>query len=56
MGDFFYVDSLTGQTICEDVKAVDRKTGKVITTALFRSKWKGALRLYPDIEFRIVEG
>ena len=58
VGDFHYLTGEWGkaQAVCEDVKSIDRKTGKPITTALFDLKWKEAIRLYPDVTFRIVEG
>ena len=56
-GDFFYLENFPNGTlaVCEDVKAMNRRTGKPITTALFRQKWKSAIRLNPGIMFRIVE-
>ena len=53
VGDFFYVEAASIKAVCEDVKAISRKTGKPISTALFKHKWKEAIRLYPDIIFRI---
>lgn len=49
---FYYVDGETEPTI-EDVKGLDQKTGKHITTEAFRLKWKMAMFHYPDYHFSI---
>lgn len=49
--DFTYTES--GQEIVEDVKGIDRKTGRPQTTEAFRLKWKLLMALYPDKVFRI---
>ena len=49
--DFVY--TVDGKTIVEDVKGVDRHTGKPQTTEAFRLKWKLLQSRYPDCEFRI---
>lgn len=49
--DFMYEQD--GAVIVEDVKGIDRKTGKIRTTEAFRLKWKLLQSRYPDYEFRI---
>lgn len=49
--DFVYEKD--GVTIVEDVKGIDRKTGKIRTTEAFRLKWKLLQSKYPEYEFRI---
>lgn len=48
-----YVYTEAGKTIVEDVKGIDRKTGKPKTTEAFRLKWKILQSKYTDFEFRI---
>lgn len=45
--------SLSGLEIVEDVKAVDKRTGKPITTETFRIKWKLLQKRYPEKVFQI---
>lgn len=45
--------SLSGLEIVEDVKAVDKRTGKHITTEAFRIKWKLLQKRYPEKVFQI---
>ena len=51
--DFKYVDVESGETVIEDVKGKDPKTGKYITTEAFRLKWKLLKQRYPDLVFRL---
>lgn len=50
--DFIYEQD--GKFIIEDVKGIDRKTGKAKTTETFRIKWKLLQAKYPQYVFRIV--
>ena len=50
--DFTYVEN--GRTVVEDVKGIDRLTGKIQTTEAFRIKWKLLQARYGEWEFRIV--
>lgn len=50
--DFMYVEN--GTVIVEDVKGIDSRTGKAITTDVFALKWKLLQALYPDYEFVVV--
>jgi hypothetical protein len=51
--DFRYVEN--GATVCEDVKGIDRRTGKPITlTEATGIKIKMFKKLNPHIDFRIV--
>ncbi|MBT9173895.1 MAG: hypothetical protein DDT21_02301 [Syntrophomonadaceae bacterium] len=45
-GDFAYVEN--GQEICEDTKG-----GTATMVAIWRLKWKMAIRAYPDIRFEV---
>ena len=49
--DFVYVSQ--GKTVVEDVKGVDKATGKPQTTEAFRLKWKLLQERYREYEFRI---
>ena len=49
--DFVY--TVGGRTVVEDVKGVDRHTGKPQTTEAFRLKWKLLQSRYQEYEFRI---
>jgi len=49
--DFTYKEK--GKEVVEDVKGIDRKTGRPQTTESFRMKWKLLLAKYPEKEFRI---
>lgn len=49
--DFFYIKN--GETIIEDVKGIDKKTGKPVTTKEFALKWKLLQALYPEYYFKI---
>lgn len=49
--DFTYV--LDGKYIVEDVKGIDRKTGRPRTTEAFRLKWKLLKEKYPNYVFKI---
>ena len=50
--DFQYLEG--DKVIAEDVKALDKRTGKYITTAVFDVKAKMLEYNYPEIELRIV--
>lgn len=47
---FYYVDDQPEPTI-EDVKGLDRDSGKHIMTEAFRLKWKMAMHRYPNYHF-----
>ena len=49
--DFLYTEG--GRTVVEDVKGVDKATGKPLMTEAFRLKWKMLQARYPEYEFRI---
>lgn len=49
--DFTYKEN--GREIVEDVKGVDRKTGRPVCTEAFRLKWKLLQAKYPEKIFRI---
>ena len=49
--DFTYEEN--GREIVEDVKGVDRKTGRPVCTEAFRLKWKLLQAKYPEKIFRI---
>ena len=49
--DFVYTEN--GKTVVEDVKGVDKNTGKPQTTEAFRLKWKLLQSRYPERDFRI---
>lgn len=49
--DFIYVED--GCTVVEDVKALDKRSGKYLTTAAFNIKWKLLQAKYRDYEFRL---
>lgn len=51
--DFVYEVTESGRTIVEDVKGIDKKTGKVLTTEAFQLKWKLLKYRYPDYNFQI---
>lgn len=51
VADFTYLEK--GQEIVEDAKAIDKATGKPLTTQTFRLKWKMLQSRYPDKVFRI---
>lgn len=51
MADFEY--TMDGKTVVEDVKAIIKKTGKPMTTADFKIKWKILQYKYPSVVFRI---
>lgn len=50
--DFKYIED--GKTVVEDVKGIDKLTGKVQATEAFRLKWKLMQAKYNTWEFRIV--
>jgi len=50
--DFMYVED--DLTVVEDVKGIDRLSGKVQATEAFRIKWKLLQAKYGEWEFRIV--
>lgn len=50
--DFMY--SKDKKTFVEDVKALDKKTGKYLTTSTFRLKWKLLQAKYPDYSLILV--
>ena len=49
--DFVYIRE--GKTVVEDVKGQDKHTGKHLTTATFRLKWKLLQAKYPDYVFEL---
>lgn len=49
--DFVYVEN--GKSIVEDVKGLDKKTGKFLTTQVFNLKWKILQSRYPEYLFRL---
>ena len=49
--DFVYIEN--GKKIVEDVKGIDKKTGKPQTTATFRLKWKMLQARYPECVCKI---
>lgn len=49
--DFCYIEN--GKEIVEDVKALDQKTGKFLTTSTFNLKWKLLQAKYPEKTFRL---
>lgn len=51
VADFMYLRD--GVTVVEDVKALDKHTGKHLTTQVFRLKWKMLQSLYPAYKFEI---
>lgn len=51
LADFCYMEN--GESVVEDVKGFDQKTGKHITTEGFNLKWKLLKARYPDRLFRI---
>jgi len=51
VADFSYTED--GEDIIEDVKGVDKKTGKQQTTKVFLLKWKLLKAKYPNKTFRI---
>ena len=52
-GDFEYIEN--GQTVCEDVKGRNKRTGKFILTDVFKMKAKMFAHRYPHIKFVLVE-
>ena len=52
-GDFEYIEN--GQTVCEDVKGKNKRTGKFVLTEVFKMKAKMFARRYPHIKFVLVE-
>lgn len=50
--DFLYWEG--NHLICEDVKAISKKTGKILKTRDFEVRWKLAQLQNPHMEFRIV--
>lgn len=49
--DFTYIQN--GKEVVEDVKGIDRQTGKIRKTEAFQLKWKLLQARYPEKEFRI---
>ena len=49
--DFMYEEG--GRVIVEDVKGVDKRTGKPVCTEAFKLKWKFLKKKYGDYVFRI---
>jgi len=49
--DFLYKEG--GRVVVEDVKGIDKKTGKVICTETFKLKWKLLQAKYPDKVFKV---
>ena len=49
--DFTYTQD--GREIVEDVKGIDRATGKIRSTEAFQLKWKLLRARYPEKVFRI---
>ena len=49
--DFTYTQN--GREVVEDVKGIDRYTGKIRTTEAFQLKWKLLRARYPTKSFRI---
>lgn len=55
VADYQYFDVKEGVTVVEDVKALNRKTGKLILTEAFKIKRKLLLNVLPDgTVFRVV--
>ena len=52
--DFMYINNSDGETIVEDVKPFDKKSGKYLTTKDFILKWKLLKAKYTDYLFRLV--
>lgn len=52
-GDFEYIEN--GQTVCEDVKGKNHRTGKFVVTRIFQMKAKMFSRRYPNIKLVLVE-
>lgn len=52
--DFMYINNTDGETIVEDVKPFDKKSGKYLTTKDFKLKWKLLKAKYKDYWFRMV--
>lgn len=50
--DFVYREE-DGTQVVEDVKALDKKTGKFLCTETFRLKWKLLMANHPEIAFRL---
>lgn len=50
--DFMYLQD--GITVIEDVKGIDKKTGKAKSTEAFKLKWKMLKVKYPEYIFKIV--
>lgn len=53
VADFVYKD-ITGQTVIEDVKGINKGDGRKIETKDFKLKWKIMMYQFPEIDFRIV--
>lgn len=51
--DFMYIN-MDGETIVEDVKPFDKKTGKYLTTKDFNLKWKLLKAKYTEYLFKLV--
>lgn len=51
--DFFYFEKGNNQPTVEDVKGLDRKSGKHITSEKFQLKWKMAKYQHPEFKFEI---
>lgn len=51
VADFTYEEQ--GREVVEDVKGLDKKTGKYLTTNVFNLKWKLLQAKYPDKTFRL---
>lgn len=49
--DFMYVQD--GATVVEDVKGIDKETGKPLATEAFQIKWKLLQGAHPEYVFRI---
>lgn len=49
--DFVYEEN--GTTVVEDVKGIDKRTGKPLTTQVFNLKWKLLKTKFPQYLFRI---
>lgn len=52
--DFMYINNTDGETIVEDVKPFDKKSGKYLTTKDFNLKWKLLKTKYTECLFRLV--
>lgn len=50
--DFCYTDN-AGRNIVEDVKGLDKESGKIITTKEFDLKWKILQYQHPELSFHI---